>query len=241
MFWSQFTVSFKHTPGQRIIHSINKNASPLATDAMTLMAYQFGDFRFYGTTQNIFFVWRLIISHIIRHCKFVLQGACTFLKKTQRHVLFKLEQRPEEEKTYRWNEFFHKLDNNRWKMHTGARVRKQSIYVSISLSIWKPFWKRVYIYIYICLDLQKHGYRNLLAKSHRYIYIYNNNNNNIDYSISWRIISSSSSYNSSSNRCNLCLKEKFLIICRPDLSSLNKRTELVSSCRHRNKALLRNN
>ena len=65
--------------------------------------------------------------------------------------------------------------------------------------------------------------------------------NNIDYSISWRIISSSSSYNSSSKRCNLCLKEKFLIICRPNLSSLNKRNELVSSCRHRNKALLCNN
>ena len=64
---------------------------------------------------------------------------------------------------------------------------------------------------------------------------------NIDHSISWRIISSSSPYNSSSKRCNLCLKEKFLIICRPDLSSLNKRNELVSSCRHRNKALLRNN
>ena len=38
---------------------------------------------------------------------------------------------------------------------------------------------------------------------------------NIDYSISWRIISSSSPYNSSSKRCNLCLKEKFLIICMP--------------------------
>ena len=48
-----------------------------------------------------------------------------------------------------------------------------------------------------------------------------------DYSISWRIISSSSSYNSSSKRCNLCLKEKFLIICRPNLSSLNKRNELM--------------
>ena len=64
---------------------------------------------------------------------------------------------------------------------------------------------------------------------------------NIDYSISLRIISSSSSYNSSSKRCNLCLKEEFLIICLPDLSSLNKRNERVSSCRHRNKALLRNN
>ena len=58
-------------------------------------------------------------------------------------------------------------------------------------------------------------------------------NDNIDYSISWRVLSSNSPYNSSSKRCNLCLKEKFLIIYRPDLSSLNKRNELVSSCRHR--------
>ena len=65
-------------------------------------------------------------------------------------------------------------------------------------------------------------------------------NDNIDYSISWRVLSSNSPYNSSSKRCNLCLKEKFVIIYRPDLSSLNKQNELVSSCRHRNKALLRN-
>ena len=78
-----------------------------------------------------------------------------------------------------------------------------------------------------CTELSKH--------------VWSLKDSNIDYSISWRIISSSSSYNSSSKRCNLCLKEKFLIICRPDLSSLNKRNELVSSCRHRNKALLCNN
>ena len=72
-------------------------------------------------------------------------------------------------------------------------------------------------------------------------HIWSLKDNNIEHSISWRVISNSSSYNSSSKRCNLCLKEKFLIICRPDLSSLNKRNELVSSCRHRNKALLCNN
>ena len=65
--------------------------------------------------------------------------------------------------------------------------------------------------------------------------------NNIEHFISWRILSSHSPYNSSSKRCNLCLKEKILIICRPELLTLNKRNELVSSCRHRNKALLRNN
>ena len=64
--------------------------------------------------------------------------------------------------------------------------------------------------------------------------------NNIDHSISWRILSSHLPYSSSSKRCNLCLKEKFLIIYQPNLSTLNKRNELVSSCRHRSKALSRN-
>ena len=71
-------------------------------------------------------------------------------------------------------------------------------------------------------------------------HIWTHKNSKIDHFISWRIISSSSPYNSASKRCNLCLKEKFLIICRPEWSTLNKRNELVSSCRHRNKALLRN-
>ena len=63
---------------------------------------------------------------------------------------------------------------------------------------------------------------------------------NIDHSISWRPLSSHPTYNSASKKCNLCLKEKFFIICRPELSTLNKRNELVSSCRHRNKTLLCN-
>ena len=65
--------------------------------------------------------------------------------------------------------------------------------------------------------------------------------NNINHFISLRILSSRSPYNSANKRCNLCLKEKLLIICRPELSLPNKRNELVSSCCHRNKALLRNN
>ena len=59
--------------------------------------------------------------------------------------------------------------------------------------------------------------------------------NNVDHFISWRILSSHLPYSSSSKRCNLCL-----IIYQPNLSTLNKRNELVSSCRHRSKALLRN-
>ena len=50
---------------------------------------------------------------------------------------------------------------------------------------------------------------------------------NINHFISWRILTSSSPYKSSSKRCNLCLRENFLIICRPELSSLNKRNERI--------------
>ena len=54
---------------------------------------------------------------------------------------------------------------------------------------------------------------------------------NIKHFISWHILSSYSLYNRSSKRCNLCLKEKFLIICRPKLSTLRKLNELVVMCR----------
>ena len=71
-------------------------------------------------------------------------------------------------------------------------------------------------------------------------YIWTLKDKNIDYDISWRILSNNTVYNSSNKRCNLCLKEKFFIICHPELSTLNRRNELVSSCRHRKKATLRN-
>ena len=41
-------------------------------------------------------------------------------------------------------------------------------------------------------------------------------------------------------KCNLCLWEKYYIICRPNMATLNNRNELVSSCRHAKKFLLNN-
>ena len=52
-----------------------------------------------------------------------------------------------------------------------------------------------------------------------------------EFEISWKIIDRAHSYNEASNRCRLCLLEKFHILTRDDL--LNKRSELVSKCRHR--------
>ena len=41
--------------------------------------------------------------------------------------------------------------------------------------------------------------------------------NNIKFSIKRKVIKRCKAYNSSSKKCNLCLNEKFLIICHPEL------------------------
>jgi hypothetical protein len=56
--------------------------------------------------------------------------------------------------------------------------------------------------------------------------------------IKWNIIKRCQSYNPSTERCNLCLNEKFLIMTFDNGFLLNKKSELVSSCRHRKKFLL---
>ena len=55
---------------------------------------------------------------------------------------------------------------------------------------------------------------------------------NVNFQISWKILKHAASYNPVSERCNLCLWEKYFIICRPELATLNRRNELLSSCRH---------
>ena len=55
-----------------------------------------------------------------------------------------------------------------------------------------------------------------------------------------KVLKQTSPYNPVSGRCNLCLWEKYFIICKPELATLNERNELATSCRHANKFLLKN-
>ena len=61
---------------------------------------------------------------------------------------------------------------------------------------------------------------------------------NTPHTINWKILKKCQPYSNKSKHCALCLYEKFVIIYHPELSSLNKRNELISTCRHRNKHLL---
>ena len=56
--------------------------------------------------------------------------------------------------------------------------------------------------------------------------------------IKWRILRKCSRFNSSSLRCNLCLKEKLEIASFKENKIFDIRTELISKCRHVNKGTL---
>ena len=64
-------------------------------------------------------------------------------------------------------------------------------------------------------------------------------NGTTDYVIKWSIIDHARPYVNGSKKCNLCITEKYHIITS-SLNLLNKRSELVSKCRHENKFYLAN-
>ena len=56
-----------------------------------------------------------------------------------------------------------------------------------------------------------------------------------DINISWGIEQRSSKYKCGTRRCDLCLSEKTIIAMAERSSLLNRRAEIVSTCRHRTK------
>ena len=64
--------------------------------------------------------------------------------------------------------------------------------------------------------------------------------NGTGYNIKWSILGKAKPYNPSNRKCRLCIKEKYCIIFKPEGASLNKRSELFSTCRHRKAKLLEN-
>ena len=59
-------------------------------------------------------------------------------------------------------------------------------------------------------------------------------NKKLDPRISWSIKSNYKSYNPNSRRCSLCLHEKLKIVDDPEETLINKRSEVIYQCRHRN-------
>ena len=62
----------------------------------------------------------------------------------------------------------------------------------------------------------------------------------VEFDITWSYLKQVDSYSPGTGKCNLCLTEKHFIMYQKNLASLNTRSELSTSCRHRAKFLLSN-
>ena len=71
-------------------------------------------------------------------------------------------------------------------------------------------------------------------------YVWQLQDNNVNFDINWKIIGRAKPFNPVTKKCNLCIKEKYHIIFQPESASLNQRSELFSTCRHRLRDLLAN-
>ena len=66
------------------------------------------------------------------------------------------------------------------------------------------------------------------------------NRKNVAPALIWKVLRTARTYSNITKRCSLCLHEKLAIITYPYPDELlNKRSELVTKCRHENKFLLK--
>ena len=102
-------------------------------------------------------------------------------------------------------------------------------------------------YIGLCDTTFKERYRNHVCsfRNERYKnvtelskHIWSLKERKINYQIKWRKVKQAKSYSNVNKKCNLCLWEKYFIICQPEMSTLNRRNEMTSTCRHSKKFLL---
>ena len=69
-------------------------------------------------------------------------------------------------------------------------------------------------------------------------YIWKLKDNDIPYEIKWSIKARGHTFSSGGRECDLCLTEKLVILTENQNTMLNKRDELLETCRHRRKHML---
>ena len=66
-------------------------------------------------------------------------------------------------------------------------------------------------------------------------YIWDLKSQNLEYELKWKYIAKASSYKPSAGKCNLCIKEVFFIMFKPQEATLDSRSEFFNPCPHRRK------
>ena len=70
-------------------------------------------------------------------------------------------------------------------------------------------------------------------------YVWDLKDHNKEFSIKWTLESTAAPCQSGTSRCDLCLTEKLKIAQADPRTLINKRSEIISKCRHRNKFTLK--
>ena len=61
----------------------------------------------------------------------------------------------------------------------------------------------------------------------------------IDFEIDWKIVSKARPFNHVSGVCQLCIREKYFIVFKPHMATLNARNEIAGHCLHKHGQLLK--
>ena len=102
----------------------------------------------------------------------------------------------------------------------------ENVYFGIAAGLFKPRYRN---------HIKSFNNRNYETESKLSEFIWKLKGKGIRYTIKWKIVTNTQVWY---NRCNLCLTEKVVIARCNHRGLLNKRTELLNKCRHRNKFML---
>ena len=69
-------------------------------------------------------------------------------------------------------------------------------------------------------------------------YIWNLQDEKIGFSIEWKIISRAKPFDPGTGVCRLCIREKYFIIFKPNMATINSRSEIGGPCLHKASKLL---
>jgi hypothetical protein len=91
------------------------------------------------------------------------------------------------------------------------------------------------------LGSHKHSFKHIDANQTTLSnYIHELIKKNIQYTLQWEIVDQAKPFNPVTGICALCTREKFYITFKPPWATLNHRSEIFASCRHKSQLLLQN-
>ena len=111
-----------------------------------------------------------------------------------------------------------------------SQTVKPETYVGLTARTFKERW-----------DGHKSSFRHRNPKKSTTLsqHIWRLEDDQIDHTIEWKFVDRGHPFSPVSGICQLCTKEKYWIIYKSNLATLNSRNEITSNCRHKYGALLK--